>query len=342
MGDYLKALEIQRRNFEAQFGTIEDLGYQDKSKHGEEDAQSEASDEPSDDDEDSNDEDENDIDSDSSAMELDFDSDTNEYQQQDAVEAPAPKVVKLSSFSTPIQTSKADKKLLRLGRAPTLAEIAKKEQLLLNLTKKQQAQAKKEDDDNVENDLKLQRLLLESHILANAVEYSGADVTLQTLDYEDPTGKARRRALDSRIRTAAAINSRTQGLPKSLEKMPMAMRKGMVKARESKVARYEQEARDAGIVLSKVKKGDVRNLDAGRGSTPSSDRLGSGHRVEKRMRDRGLKINAIGRSTRNGLVISQTEIDKINGAGRRGGKGGRGGRGGSRGGRGGGLRGGRR
>lgn len=30
--EYIKALEIQRRNFEAQFGSIEDMGFEDKSK----------------------------------------------------------------------------------------------------------------------------------------------------------------------------------------------------------------------------------------------------------------------------------------------------------------------
>lgn len=38
--EYIKALEIQRRNFEAQFGSIEDMGFEDKSK-----AQAESEDE---------------------------------------------------------------------------------------------------------------------------------------------------------------------------------------------------------------------------------------------------------------------------------------------------------
>lgn len=306
--EYLKGLEIQRRNFEAQFGSLETLGYEDKLKIAE------ASDEEEED------EDELELhgfesnEDNSGSSEEDSDSDLASDSEEEIEVAVVPKVVKLndphSANTLPI-TSKADKKLLRSGRAPTLAEIAKREREL-QMINKSSRKAVKEDDDNLENDLKLQRLLLESHILANKVEYSGADVTLQTLDFEEPTGNARRRTLDSRLRNISAVNSSTNGLPKALEKMPMSMRKGMVNSRDRKIAKYEQEAKDAGIILSKVKKGDLRNINLGKGSTLASDRLGTGKKVDKRMRDRGLKIHSIGKSTRNGLIISKDEIDRIN------------------------------
>lgn len=95
------------------------------------------------------------------------------------------------------------------------------------------------------------------------------------------------------------------------------MRKGMIASRERQIAKYEEEARNAGIILSKVKKGELRDIKQGKGSTLASDRLGTGKKTSKKIRDRGLKINSIGRSTRNGLIISQQEIDKINNQGRR-------------------------
>lgn len=304
--EYMKSLEIQRKNFEKQFGNLEDLGYKDKSR-----IQSESEDE----------DEEIEIEGSESESE-DFggfgsDQDSSEQSEASESEEEAPRVVTLTQSHTPVQISRADKKLSRGGRAPSLREMELKQLALDKVTKKQQAQAAKEDSEGLENDLKLQRLLSESHILAHNMEYSGADLTLQTLDYEAPIGNARRRILDQRIRNASSINSATNGLPKVLEKMPMNMRKGMINARERRVADYERDARDAGIVLSKVKKGERRNLDSGRGATVSSDRLGVGKKVVKRVRDRGLRIHSVGKSTRNGLRISQQEIDKVNNMGKR-------------------------
>lgn len=317
--EYLKTLDVQRRNFEAQFGSLETMGFEDKSKVTKVNVDDGLSDEEGQDEDEynfngfeSNDESESEQNDGIDSSE-DFVSDDEEETRV------VPKVVKIndhhSANNAPI-ISKADRKLLRSGRAPTLAEIAKKEQEIQKNSKKVQ-QAVKEDDDNLENDLKLQRLLQESHILTNKVEYSGADVTLQTLDFEAPTGNARRRTLDSRLRNVSSVNSSTKGLPKTLEKMPMSMRKGMIANRERQIAKYEEEAKDAGIVLSKVKKGELRDIKQGKGSTVASDRLGTGKKAPKRIRDRGLKIQSVGKSTRNGLIISQQEIEKINNQGRR-------------------------
>lgn len=319
----MKALEIQRRNFEAQFGSLESMGFTDKT------AQASESDDSSSDD---NDNDSDGSSSGSSDEEEDFGGFDSEYDSESENvdesrkrvqgkvtpslnSVTKPKVILLTELFTPAPVPKSNRKLARSGRVPTIQEQEEKQRQLNKLTKKQQQQAAKEDEENLENDLKLQRLLSESHILAHNVEHSGADLTLQTIDYEAPVGNARRRILDQRIRTAAAINSATGGLPKSLEKMPMGMRKGMIRARDNRVAEYEREAKEAGIILSRVKKGELRNLDQGRGATVSSDRLGAGKKNAKRIRDRGLKIQSVGKSTRNGLRISQLEIDRVNNLG---------------------------
>ncbi|KAK6461847.1 hypothetical protein DFJ63DRAFT_320140 [Scheffersomyces coipomensis] len=318
--DYIKALEIQRRNFEAQFGSIETLGYEDKSKsasNGIKDIDSSEEEEEEDNFEGFQSGEESE---DYSSSSSEDDESYSNGSAQVKSEVIRPKVFKLNdpneSNKAPM-VSKRERKLLKSGRAPTLAEIEKKEELARKQTKKQLLKAGKDDGENIENDLKLQRLLDESHILANSLQYSGADLTLQTIDYEDPTGNARKRALDSRLRKLAAVNSSSEGLPKKLENMPMSMRKGMIRSRDMKVAKFEKEAKEAGIVLSKVKKGELRDLKAGRGFTSSADRLGTGKKVTKVIRDRGLKIASIGRSTRNGLVIPQSQIDKINNQGRR-------------------------
>lgn len=311
MGDeeYKKAMEIQRRNFEAQFGSLDSLGYTDKTKQLEQ-RESDSSSTSSADEGDEVDEVNSDKDDDELDLEMESDSNSDISSSEDE----KPQVFKLGDdYSTPkVTATKQEKKLLRLGRAPTLKEIEKKEALLLEINKKILRKTSQEEGDNLENDMQLQRLLQESHILSNTLQYSGADLTMQTLDYEDPTGNARKRVLTSRIKNIASINSKTDGLPKKLEKMPMSMRKGMINTREKKIEKFEREAKDAGIILAKVKKGELRNISAGKGYSQASDRIGNGKKQKERIRDRGLKIHAVGRSTRNGLVISKDDIERIN------------------------------
>lgn len=323
--EYMKALEIQRRNFEAQFGSLESMGFTDKTAQASDSDDSSSDDNDNDNDSDGSSSGSSDEEEDFGGFDSEYDSESeNVDESRKRVQGKVtpslnsvtkPKVILLTELFTPAPVPKSNRKLARSGRVPTIQEQEEKQRQLNKLTKKQQQQAAKEDEENLENDLKLQRLLSESHILAHNVEHSGADLTLQTIDYEAPVGNARRRILDQRIRTAAAINSATGGLPKSLEKMPMGMRKGMIRARDNRVAEYEREAKEAGIILSRVKKGELRNLDQGRGATVSSDRLGTGKKNAKRIRDRGLKIQSVGKSTRNGLRISQLEIDRVNNLG---------------------------
>ena len=308
--EYLKALEIQRRNFEAQFGSIEDLGFTDKSKSTK--SINESEDEESNSNSNSSD-DEEDINISGSDSEEDGEEESISSSEDEEEELIKPKVVKLNSSSSSSSTisniSRIDKKLLKSGRAPTLEEITKKQHEANKQTNKQQqlSSSSKESSEDLENDLKLQRLLKESHILSNSLEYSGVNLTLETLNYEDPTGKARKRMLTSRIRDLSSINS--TGLPKKLESMPMNMRKGMIKKRQERIEKFENDAKNAG---------QLRDLNAGKGSTLSSDRIGTGKKVIKRVRDRGLKIHGIGKSTRNGLVFSQNDIDRIHNKGKSG------------------------
>lgn len=307
--DYMKAMEIQRRNFEAQFGSLESMGYEDKTAH----IQTSSSDDSSGEDDDS--EDEMQFHGFANEQSLgESDQENDQYSSEESEEEAAPKVVRLTESHTPVVVDRKAQKVARSGRALTLLELEEKERRALNLSKKQQAKGAKEDADNLENDLKLQRLLNESHILANSMDFSGADLTMQTLDYDAPIGNARRRILDQRMRDISSTNGTA---PKKLEKMPMNMRKGLIKYREERVSKYEQEAREAGIILSKVRKGELRNIDMGEGVTPAADRLGAGKAQNRRIRDRGLKIHSVGKSTRNGLRISQKEIDKVNSLGKR-------------------------
>lgn len=317
-------MEAQRRHFEAQFGSLSDIwgGGEEKGRSGKgkgkekrkmsesDEGSDEGSDEESDEMSEEGESDENDSESEESEeSDSESDNNNNNNNNNSTSTTKPPKVVTISETPTP-QISKKDQKLARAGRAPTIQELNQKQSQTKPSSKKQKTS--KEDQDNLENDVKLQRLLQESHILANNQGHSGADLTMQTLDYEDPTGKSRAKALTSRLRNLSAANSSNKGMPKKLESMPMAMRKGMIKSQQKKVQKYEKEAKDAGTVLSKVKRGELRDLAAGKGSTFASDRLGTGKSGPNRVRDRGLKVNSVGKSTRNGLVILKKDIERIN------------------------------
>lgn len=299
--EYLKLMEIQRRNFEAQFGSLEEMGYEDKTKVS--DTESLTSDDDDDDDDMEQSEGENEVGAYIEGKDEKDDDDDEFLGFDDEPQEPQPQVIKFKDTTREYQApTKEEKKLLKSGKAPSLV-------------KKPQPQAPvpktKEDKDNLDNDLELQRFLEESHILSTyKAKESGADLTLQTLDHDEPIGAANRHILQSRLKALSSTNGVSK---KKLERMPMTMRKGMVKSRINKIAKYEQDAKEGGIVLSKVKKGEFRNIG---GSVSISDRIGTGLKGKKpKHRERGLKIQSVGKSTRNGLVISQSEIARINGTG---------------------------
>lgn len=305
MSEYLKALELQRRAFEAQFGSIEELGYEDKTKvTGDEveemsdDSEMESQDEGSEDQEEYDDEEEF----------HGFDDDDTE-QTSSSREAPKPVVVKFKDSSSTYTPSKQELKLIRKGKILTMEQQRLEDERILKL---QLARSKDtNDEENLKNDLELQRLLKESHFLNNTHnDFSGALLTLQTIDYEEPIGKARRRALDSRILQVSELNKNQHS---KLEKMPMSMRKGMISATKQRISKYERDARENGVILSKVKKGQLRDLSNGKGSTSIFTRIGNGTKKRSIIRDRGLQINSVGRSTRNGLILNEKDLAKING-----------------------------
>ncbi|PQE32766.1 swr1-complex 5 protein [Rutstroemia sp. NJR-2017a WRK4] len=157
---------------------------------------------------------------------------------------------------------------------------------------------------NLKNDLELQRLLSESHLLTST---SGSS-TLPSLH-----GSNRIKALDLRIQALGAKSSiHVQ------EKMPMKMRKGIVKAAEEKAERRRREAKENGIVLERERRGGGKGKSGGV------------------RRERGVGAPAVGRLVGGAtLRLSKRDVEGIEGPKR-------GSRGGGRGGRGGGGRGKRR
>ncbi|KAJ9299395.1 hypothetical protein DTO271G3_3017 [Paecilomyces variotii] len=100
--------------------------------------------------------------------------------------------------------------------------------------KEEEEEAASYDDAmDLKNDLALQRLLKESHLLESANDL-------------DPTGKNRHKALDLRVQSLGAKTSLF-----SQEKMPMSHRKGIKEKAATKEDRRRREARENGIILEK-------------------------------------------------------------------------------------------
>ncbi|KAI9837485.1 MAG: hypothetical protein M1819_007133 [Sarea resinae] len=116
------------------------------------------------------------------------------------------------------------------------------------------------DAANLKNDLALQRLLNESHLLDNNTAFS-------------PSGRNRHKATDLRLRTLGAKTSiLTQ------EKMPLSHRKGIVAKASQREEKRRLEAKENGIILeraTKVKKGTEGKRERGVGA-PSVGRFSGG------------------------------------------------------------------
>lgn len=305
--DYAKMLEQQRRAFEAQFGSLESMGFEDKTKN----AVDESSDDENSSEESfkgfSDDEDdekqikghrEDDDDDDDDDEEEEYDEEAEDTIPVKTPKKPAPKVIKFQDPSGTYEPpSKSEQKQLRSGKPLRDTPTAKPQS---NSESDSDLDAERE---NLKNDAELQKFLQESHLL-NALDPStNSDTQIH--------GKTRARALELHLNNLSTENGHS---PK-LEKVPMHVRKGMIRKHTQKIHRHEQEANDAGIILSRTKKGEFRKID----STYKNDierRIGtsikSKERQRKAHRQRGIKVQSVGKSTRHGLKISPKDIERIN------------------------------
>lgn len=136
----------------------------------------------------------------------------------------------------------------------------------------------KDDEEDLKNDLELQRLIEESHILHEQQEFTGADISVG--DPMESIGKNRIKILEARLAKA--------GGKKKVEKMPMAIAKGVKAKAKERAETHKSRAREAGIVLAHEKK--VR---------------------KQRVHDRGLKINSVGKATAHGVSVSERDIARV-------------------------------
>ncbi|KAH9872992.1 hypothetical protein J1614_005388 [Plenodomus biglobosus] len=148
---------------------------------------------------------------------------------------------------------------------------------------------KKQDDDeigdvaNLKNDLALQKLLRESHLLS--ASSSGASTPTLVA-----TGIARHKSADLHLQSLGAKSSIfTQ------KKMPMAQRKHMIQKARDTEAKRRTEAKEAGIVLERERK--VIKVD------------------KEKKRERSVGGPSIGRFKGGTLSLSKKDVRSITGGG---------------------------
>ncbi|CEP60616.1 Faf1p LALA0_S01e15038g [Lachancea lanzarotensis] len=323
--EYKKQLELQRKAFEAQFGSLESMGFEDKTKQHSEDESVDSDGLEGQSQEESGSEIDAASDAEGSFQGFSGDETAEIDKRSESQPKREPKVIKFDGGSDVYAApNKKEQRLVRSGKAPrqSLAEARLQEEMQTAGQNSQEEDTADGEKENLQNDLELQRFLKESHLLSafGRNEPSGADLTLQTMnnvEYRDDQvfGKARSRTLEMRLKNLSSTNGKGQ----KLEKVPINIRKGMVDKHIKKIKKHEQDARDGGIILSKVKKGEFRKID----STYRKDierRIGnknnSADAQRRAKRQKGLRVSSIGRSTRNGLIISPEEIKRINGDGK--------------------------
>lgn len=147
-----------------------------------------------------------------------------------------------------------------------------------------QPRKKEKDDDDIKNDYALQRLIEESDILSQQKGFSGADISGN--DPLSHIGGSRLKVMEARFANAGA-KKKKQTAP------PLIARGIRNKAREREL-KHKAEAKEAGVILAREK-----------------------HQKKAQVRDRGLKINSIGRSSPHGIHISPAEIARVQRKGRK-------------------------
>ncbi|KAK5115913.1 hypothetical protein LTR62_000369 [Meristemomyces frigidus] len=142
----------------------------------------------------------------------------------------------------PVETTRDEMRAFMSSKPPpssssTHNKVAKKSKIATK-------DAEEGDDEagNLKQDLALQRLLKESHLLESS-SFSGASAS-------GPEGKSRLKALDLRLKDLGAKKAASEQV-----KMPAAHRKGIAAKATSREAARRKEATENGIVLEKVKRG---------------------------------------------------------------------------------------
>ncbi|KAK3295937.1 uncharacterized protein B0H64DRAFT_159442 [Chaetomium fimeti] len=216
----------------------------------------------------SQDDDESEAESDQSNSEWGGVSDDEDEDEEDT-EARVVEVIDHTSTASTTTTamSKRELKAYLSSRPPDPSQLAAQ---TTNNSKKTSADGEQPEDSAafLANDLALQRLISESHILSAA----GANPSHWQSQHAAGTatnvrafaaGRTARKTTDMRVQALGAKQSIL-----SQSKMPMSMRKGIVGAAAVKEDKRRREARENGIILEREAKKPKITKKKGRGERP--------------------------------------------------------------------------
>jgi hypothetical protein len=187
-------------------------------------------------------------------------------------------------------TSRAEMKAFMSSKPPTSASAPSK-----SLTvKKKQDDGSLTETANLKNDLALQKLLRESHLLSASASSSGTSTPTLSA-----TGIARHKSTDLHLQSLGA-----KGSVFSQKKMPMAQRKHMIQKARSTDEKRRAEAKEAGVILERPTMGKA-----------------TGKRDENKKRDRAVGLPSVGKFRGGTLSLSKKDVQSITGGGGGGAKG---------------------
>ena len=184
------------------------------------------------------------------------------------------------------ETERAEMKAFMSSKPPTSASASSK-----NVTnnKKKQEDPDSNETTNLKNDMALQKLLRESHLLS-ASSSGTSTPTLTT------TGVARHKSQDLHLQALGA-----KGSIFTQKKMPMAQRKHMIDKARTTEEKRRREAKEAGIILERENRVTKK--------------------APEKKRERGVGGPSIGKFRGGTLSLSKKDVQSITGGGGSKGKG---------------------
>ncbi|KAK3313847.1 hypothetical protein B0H66DRAFT_363858 [Apodospora peruviana] len=209
------------------------------------------------------------------------------------------------TVAQPVITSSMTKRELKAylsSRPPSHAALDAAQKETVSAKK-----ASKEDEDSaafLANDLALQRLISESHILAaaggNSSHYlsTSAEASAAANNKTFVEGRTRRKTTDLRIQ---ALGAKQSILAQS--KMPMGMRKGINQTALSREEKRRREAKENGIILERQSAGG---------------KMKAGGSSKKRSGEQPVDLPGVGRMRGAELRISARDVRSIEASGPRG------------------------
>jgi hypothetical protein len=307
-----EAQAIFRRHFEAQFAPLAETKFKTKNSRR---AESEADGDEDEDDED----DDSMVDGSEDGDSDDGEGGKNEWtglsgseDDDDSLEAAVSPAVEVVDYSKPTSNGASSTVAAALSKREAKAYLSSKVPTTTPSSMSQKPAKKTKptptDEDSADllrNDLALQRLLSEAHLLnPTKASHSLLGNTDSDGDRTAHTGHNRLLATDLRL---AALGSRASIYKQ--QRMPMAHRKGIEGAKATREAKRRREAKENGIILE-------RPIAPTGGGGKKNKSGGGGTSISRRERAVAVDAPAVGRMRDGMLRLSKRDVAEIQGDGR--------------------------